>query len=44
MFEGANGVAIYNCTFNNIADQTDAVQAITVSHALCRYLPSVTHF
>jgi len=28
MFAGANSVSIYNCTFNNIAGQTDAVEAI----------------
>ena len=40
MFAGANGISIYNCTFNNIENKIDAVQAITV---LCRYLPSITH-
>ena len=44
MFVGANSVSIYNCTFNNIAGQTDAVEAINVSDEHYCYLPSATHF
>ena len=44
MFMGANNISNNNCIFtnNNIAGQTEAIQAIAVSHEHCCCLPSIT--
>ena len=44
MFMGANNISNNNCIFtnNNIAGQTEAIQAIAVSHEHCCWLPSIT--